>query len=63
MSKQDSANAEERIAQILKDAQNAMVHKSHETSLHNNRHHTNHISNNHTSNVNNNNVCKNAFFL
>lgn len=58
MSKQDSLNAEERIAQILRDAQNAMVHKNHE-ALHNNRtpqsQQSQHSSHSSSSNINNNN--------
>ena len=51
MSKQDSVNAEERIAQILREAQNAMIQKNTDHPPQNNHRHQSTTQHNNSNNV------------
>lgn len=51
MSKQDSVNAEERIAQILREAQNAMIQKNTDHPPQNNHRHQSTTQHNNNNNV------------
>lgn len=53
MSKQDSVNAEERIAQILREAQNAMIQKNTDYTPQNNHRHQPTTQHNNNNNVRN----------
>ena len=56
MSKQDSVNAEERIAQILREAQNAMIQKNTDHPPQNNHRHQSTTQHNNNNNVSRQNL-------